>query len=230
MGTLEKTIKQIAVPLTGWVVTDEEAEAASRQLLKLTDVEFRTVCRTLSWYALGDESPHNKIARMLDNLPSSQKVDLVLQRMLDVAASRALAVIPKGITYPFAAYVIFIHGELRSMGMGTQGALRLLDNAIAEGKFNRAIRRNYESAFGTDNATGWDKAMHFTKAARIAYYSPADAYVASYGKEWYDEIESWFGKDPEGYSEADINADMMGIKWGKTLRKNDAYAPRWDRW
>lgn len=217
MGITDKEIREIAIPLTGWIVSDDEAETARLKLLALGNDDFRTACRKLAWYSLGNESPSNKIARLLGNL-SSSKVDSVIQRMLNVATQLVLARISNGTQYPYAYFVMGMHAELRAMGMGVEGALDLLDSVIADGKFNRSIMKDYRAKFGSDNTKGWDKAMHFVKAAYITYHmGPGPALDASYGKEIYDEIESWFGKDPEGFSDADIVADKQGITWGLSL-------------
>jgi hypothetical protein len=218
MPSIEQAVKEIAVPLTGFIIDDKEAKDAYDKLIALSDSDFVAACNALSHHGFRNDSKRNKIKDLLDNLPSS-KVDRILQRMLDVTTPAVLRTIPKDETTPFAVFVISMHTRLRGMGLGKRGALRLLNKAIADGKFNRSIRTDYQARFGvTDDARGWDKAMHFSKAAWIAYTNVSDAVIASYGKEAYDQAEFWIGKDPEGWSNADIDADMLGIGWAMTLK------------
>ena len=90
MSITDKEIREIALPLTGFIVTDEEAALAQRKLLSLGHHEFRQACRALAQYSFKNESPTNKIKVLLDNL-SSKQVDVVLRRMLDVATPLVLA-------------------------------------------------------------------------------------------------------------------------------------------
>lgn len=217
MPSIEPTVTEIAVPLTGLFITDKEAAEAYTKLISLSDSDFIAACNALAQHAFRNDSKRNKIKNLLDNLPSS-KVDRILQRMLDVTVPVVLRLIPKDDATPFAVFVIGMHTRLRGMGLGKRGALRLLNKAVPDGEFNRSIHVDYQARFGTDNARGWDKAMHFTKAAWIAYTSVTDAVLASYGKEAYDQAESLVGKDPEGWSNADIDADMLGIGWAMMLK------------
>ena len=219
MASIEPIVKEIAIPLTGLIITGDESTRAYNKLISLGDHDFAAACRGLAHHGFGNDRKRNKIKDLLDNLPS-QKVDRIIQRMLDVSVPAVLNVIPQSAATPFATFVIKLHERLLWMGMGRRGALRVLDEAIPDGKFNRSIHRDYEARFGTDNTRGWDKAMHFTKAAWMAYDSPAAAVIASHGKEAYDQAESWAGKDPEGWSDADIKADWMGISWALELRSN----------
>lgn len=217
MAYTESIVTEIAIPLTGWVITRKEAQSAYGLLLSVQDRDFARVCGELAHHGFGTDAKTNKMKILLTLLYSSE-VDRVIQRMLDVSVPPVLKSISTGTTSPYAIFVIMLHGRLRYMGLGKRGALRALDQAIPEGHFNRSIHRLYEEKFGTDNATGWDKAMHFTKAAWIAYTSPEAAVIASYGKEAWDQAEHWVGKDPEGWSNADIDADMLGIGWGMVLQ------------
>lgn len=220
MAITPKEIREIAALLTGFVVNDDEAGEAKRRLLALQAADFREACRSLAKFSFKSEAPRNKIAVLFSNLSSSD-IDGVLQRMLDVATPLVLASIGSTKQYPYAYFVMGMHDELRAMGMGVEGALDLLDKVIADGKFSRSIMKDYTSKFGTDNTKGWDKAMHFVKAAYLTYHMGHKvAITASFGKEFYDEIERWFGKDPEGYSQADIVADMQGVKWAIALLFN----------
>jgi hypothetical protein len=217
MASIDPIVREIAVPLTGFLITSDEAKKAYDKLISLSDQEFAAACRELSRHAFGTERKRNKIKDLLNNL-SSQKNDRIIQRMLDVSVPIVLGRMPKTQATPYAVFVIMLHGRLREMGMGKQGALRVLDEAIPNGKFDRSIHRDYVARFGTDNLGGWDKAMHFTKAAWLAYTSVEAAVIASYGKEVYDQAQHWMGHDPEGWSNADIDADILGIGWGMNLR------------
>lgn len=82
---------------------------------------------------------------------------------------------------------------------------------------SKNFRICYQTMVGTDTQNGWDKVRHFIYTGYLRLSGNiyrGDGRISSklftYGKEAWDEMESWFGKDPEGWSEADISADKAG--------------------
>lgn len=84
--------------------------------------------------------------------------------------------------------------------------------------FSREFQSEYERLVGTDSENGWDKVRHFTACAFLQYkYGTVPQELFAHGKEIFDEIESWFGGDPEGYSSSDIYADNRGQAFAEEI-------------
>jgi hypothetical protein len=82
---------------------------------------------------------------------------------------------------------------------------------------SKNFRICYQTMVGTDTKNGWDKVRHFIFTGYLRLTGRTErgdgaipSKVFTYGKEAWDEVESWFGYDPEGWSEADISADKAG--------------------
>ncbi len=108
---------------------------------------------------------------------------------------------------------------LRHTGGNYGAAFKLLDE-VSGGKHGVAYKDTYVRLVGTDTTNGWDKVMHFTKTAYLQYLSGGFLLPESftYGKEAWDQIEYWFGRDPEGWSLPDIRADNRGEKFAEGMR------------
>jgi hypothetical protein len=74
---------------------------------------------------------------------------------------------------------------------------------------------------------GWDKFRHFVFTAYLQYKSSGVLLPEgfTYGKEVWDELEHWIGKDPEGYSIPDIVADNKGESFAEEMRWRE-----WHEW
>ncbi|MBD3885862.1 hypothetical protein IFO70_29560 [Phormidium tenue FACHB-886] len=98
----------------------------------------------------------------------------------------------------------------------------LIVHAIANDHddFSREFQSEYERLVGTDSENGWDKVRHFTACAFLQYkHGTVPQELFAHGKEILDEIESWFGGDPEGYSSSDIYADNRGQIFAEEIRR-----------
>jgi hypothetical protein len=105
---------------------------------------------------------------------------------------------------------------------GNYGQAFSMLNNLQDGKLGYELQDKYEEVIGTDSVNGWDKVRHFIFTAHLEYnFVPLSAEAFTYGKEGWDEIEKWFGKDPEGYSEADIKADLGGQAFAQEMRKRE---------
>jgi hypothetical protein len=83
---------------------------------------------------------------------------------------------------------------------------------LSDGELGVDIKNHYNSLIGTDKKNGWDKVMHFAHSAYHRYTKGhLVAAVMTRGKEFNDLIESWFGQDPEGWSDDDMIANYKGI-------------------
>ena len=110
---------------------------------------------------------------------------------------------------------------LRSSGNYSQafGAL----NDLQWGRLGAGVRLEYERVVGTDSTNGYDKFRHFVYTAYLQYRSGGflAPEVFTYGKELFDEVEGWFGADPEGYSVEDVRADNRGEAFAEEMRARE---------
>jgi hypothetical protein len=85
---------------------------------------------------------------------------------------------------------------------------------ISDGKFGWDFQNHYTKLVGTDKKNGWDKVKHFAHSAYHRYTKghPAAAIITR-AKEFNDLVESWFGQDPEGWSDDDMVANYKGINF-----------------
>jgi hypothetical protein len=60
---------------------------------------------------------------------------------------------------------------------------------------------------------GWDKVKHFAHSAYHRYTKGHPAAIITRAKEFNDLVESWFGQDPEGWSDDDMVANYKGINF-----------------
>lgn len=107
---------------------------------------------------------------------------------------------------------------LRHTGRDYGDAFSVL-NDLQWNEFGPGLQNHYTAVVGTDSANGWDKFRHFVFTAFLQYYS--GGFLApegfTYGKEIYDEVEQFFGADPEGYSVPDIRADNRGERFAEEM-------------
>lgn len=96
-------------------------------------------------------------------------------------------------------------------------------NDLQWGEFGSGLSKHYTKIVGTDSANGWDKFRHYVYTAYLQYsYSGVVAPEAfTYGKEAWDQVEYWFGYDPEGYSVPDIRADNKGEAFGEEMETQE---------
>ena len=92
-------------------------------------------------------------------------------------------------------------------------------NDLQWGQLGGGLQRHYTDVVGTDSANGWDKFRHFVFTAYLQYksYGLLLPEAFTYGKELWDEVEHFFGADPEGYSIPDIVADNRGERFGEEM-------------
>jgi len=107
---------------------------------------------------------------------------------------------------------------LRHKGRDYGDAFSLL-NSLQWNELGRGLQDHYTDVVGTDSANGWDKFRHFVFTAYLQYksYGLLAPEGFTYGKEIYDEVEGFFGADPEGYSVADIRADNRGERFAEEM-------------
>lgn len=113
----------------------------------------------------------------------------------------------------------YLFDELISQGYNRQEAFSTLFD-LQNGGLGYDIQNEYTQIVGTDNLNGWDKVRHFLANAYLEDTGiPFSPEIFSYGKEIMDEIESWLGKDNEGYSIPDIQADNRGEAFAEEMAK-----------
>lgn len=80
----------------------------------------------------------------------------------------------------------------------------------------------YENVVRKNNDTGIDKLLHFLYSAKYAFlagYKMSD--MLGKAKEFvYDEVYSWFNSNDIGWDNKDIEANELGIKFGKKLQNS----------
>jgi hypothetical protein len=83
---------------------------------------------------------------------------------------------------------------------------------LSDGNFGWDFQEHYAKLVGTDKKNGWDKVRHFAHSAYHRYTKGSlAAAVITRAKEFKDLVESWFGIDPEGWSDDDMIANYKGI-------------------
>lgn len=101
---------------------------------------------------------------------------------------------------------------------------------VKNSDYDGSYQDEYNKTVGTDTNNGWDKVRHFTGTANSQYDS--SGFMApeafTYGKEAWDKVEGWVGKDPEGYSIPDIRADNRGEAFGEELEAR-AWSESWQK-
>ncbi len=98
------------------------------------------------------------------------------------------------------------------------------------GDLGAGLRKHYEKVVGTDSWNGWDKFRHFVFTAYLQYKSGGvlAPEIFTYGKEMWDEVEGWFGADPEGYSIPDIVADNLGEAFAEDMASRER-TEQWEK-
>jgi hypothetical protein len=87
---------------------------------------------------------------------------------------------------------------------------------LSDGEFGWDFQEHYIKLVGTDKENGWDKVRHFAHSAYHRYTKGSlAAAVITRAKEFNDLVQSWFGEDPEGWSNDDMIANYKGITFAQ---------------